>query len=275
MDLAGKVIVVTGAASGIGAAIARRCAAERPAGVIVADIDEPGAEKIAAEVEALGAPARGVRVDVTSSVDVAAMVVLAEATFGPIDVFVQNAGIAVGGGFDATDAEWDAAWKVNVLSHVIGARAVVPGMIERGGGYLVHTVSAAGMLSAPGAAPYSVTKHAALAFAEQLAYTHKDQGIRVSALCPMGVNTPLLMNEDSGLSPTGQAAVLAAGNVIEPEDVADVVIDGIRSERFLMLPHPEAAQHEHNRITDRDAYISAMAMYTAFAADQAAGGDQS
>jgi NAD(P)-dependent dehydrogenase (short-subunit alcohol dehydrogenase family) len=272
MRLEGRVVVVTGAGSGIGAALCRRFAAERPAGIVVADLDLAGAERTAADVEAVGTGALAIRTDVGVEADVQAMVAAAEARFGPVEVLCQNAGIARGGGAEAPDGDWAASWAVNVMAHVYGARAVLPGMLERGEGYLVHTCSAAGLLTNPGAAPYAVTKHAAVAFAEWLAMTHGDQGLRVSALCPQGVNTPML--NPPGATPQGddrigQSAVKAAGGVLEPDQVADVVVEGIDAERFLILPHPEVAEFVRRKAADHDRWLGGMRRLVARAAGRA------
>jgi NAD(P)-dependent dehydrogenase (short-subunit alcohol dehydrogenase family) len=259
MRAEGRVVVVTGGASGIGAALCRRIAQERPAGVVVADLDLEAAGQTAADVEACGAPAAAVRVDVASEADVQAMVQAAVDRFGPVDILCQNAGIARAGGVDASDQDWADSWAVNVMAHVYGARAVLPSMLARGSGYLVHTCSAAGLLTSPGAAPYAATKHAAVAFAEWLSVTHGDQGIGVSALCPQGVNTPML---DGGLQGSsgelGSRAVRAAGAVLEPDEVAEVVVAGIAEERFLLLPHPEVAEFVRRKATDPDRWLAGM-----------------
>jgi NAD(P)-dependent dehydrogenase (short-subunit alcohol dehydrogenase family) len=253
MRAEGKVVVVTGGASGIGAALCRRFAAERPAGVVVGDLDIGGARRTAAEVEEAGAAAMAVPVDVGREAEVRALVAAAADRFGPVDIFCQNAGIARAGGADASDDDWGDSWAVNVMAHVYGVRAVLPSMLDRGAGYLVHTCSAAGLLTSPGAASYAVTKSAAVAFAEWLAVAYGDQGIRVSALCPQGVNTPMLDSPDAGAQ-----AVRAAGAVLEPEEVADVVVDGVGDERFLLLPHPEVAEFVRRKAADPDRWLAGM-----------------
>jgi NAD(P)-dependent dehydrogenase (short-subunit alcohol dehydrogenase family) len=259
MRAEGRVVVVTGGASGIGAALCRRLAQEGPAGVVVADIDLDGALRTAAEVEAGGVPAAAVRVDVAVEGDVRAMVGEAVGRFGPVDILCQNAGIARAGGADAPDQDWADSWAVNVMAHVYGARAVLPSMLARGSGYLVHTCSAAGLLTSPGAAPYAATKHAAVAFAEWLAVTHGDQGIRVSALCPQGVNTPMLDGGPAGSTgELGSRAVRAAGAVLEPDEVAEVVVAGMAEERFLLLPHPEVAEFVRRKAVDPDRWLAGM-----------------
>src|SRR5262249_36157106 len=171
-----------------------------------------------------------------------------------------NAGIATGGGVDAPDADWQKIWDVNLMAHVYAARAVLPHMLSRGDGYLLQTASAAGLLSQPGDAPYSVTKHAAVALAEWLAITYGDQGIKVSCLCPMAVDTNMFRGGAEALDgPMGGAAGAAAvQGVLPPEDVADVVVAGLRDERFLILPHPEVATFERRRTGDRDRWLAGM-----------------
>src|SRR5215213_9718598 len=217
MRVEGKVVVVTGAGRGIGRALARRFAAEGAKGVAVGDVDQDGAEAVAAEIASTGVGALGLRTDVGVERDVRALVDAAEAAFGPVDLCCSNAGIAVGGGVEATDDDWQRIWDVNVMAHVYAARAVLPSMLERGEGYLLNTASAAGLLTNLGTAPYSVTKHAAVGLAEWLAITHGDQGIKVSCLCPQGVDTDLLR---AGAQDASGATVLAQG-VIQPSDVAE------------------------------------------------------
>ncbi|GLH98876.1 SDR family oxidoreductase [Phytohabitans aurantiacus] len=254
MRMAGRVVVVTGGAGGIGAALARRFAAEGAEGVVVADIDGAAADAVAGP---LGERAIAVEVDVADEDRVQALVAAAEARYGRIDLFCANAGITVGTGIEASGAEWARAWAVNVLSHVYAARAVLPAMLARGEGYLLHTCSAAGLLTAVGDAPYTVTKHAALGLAEWLAITYGDRGIRVSALCPQGVRTPML---DDGLAAghVGALVTAASGAVLTPDEVADAVVDGLAAERFLILPHPEVASYTRKKAADPDAWLSAM-----------------
>jgi NAD(P)-dependent dehydrogenase (short-subunit alcohol dehydrogenase family) len=181
-------------------------------------------------------------------------------TFGPVDVFCANAGIGTGMGLEAPDDVWDAILNVNVRAHVIAARQLVPGWIERGEGYFVATASAAGLLSQIGDAPYSVTKHAAVAFAEWLSITYGDAGVRVSCLCPMGVRTPLVLNGLKLEGPQGLGArvVEASGKLLEPDDVAGNVVDTMREERFLVLPHPEVLEYLRHKGTDYDRWLAGM-----------------
>jgi len=245
MQIDGKVVVVTGGASGIGAALCRRFAKEGARGVVVADRDGAGAAKIAEEISGIAVPT-----DVSVEADIQRLVARAIERFGPVDLFCSNAGIAIDGGFEVPDTEWRRIMDINFMAHVYAARAVVPSMIERGGGYLLTTASAAGLLTQVGSAPYAVTKHAAVAFAEWLSITYGDQGIRVSCLCPQGVRTGML-NEKSG------PAFLLVG-MIEPEQVADRVIEGIAAEQFLILPHPEVKEYMQRKTGDYDRWLRGM-----------------
>jgi NAD(P)-dependent dehydrogenase (short-subunit alcohol dehydrogenase family) len=250
MELKDKVVVVTGGASGIGRALCRRFAAEGARGVVVADLAGDGAAAVAEEIGGLG-----VSTDVSVEADIRTLVDTAESTYGPIDLFCSNAGIAIGGGVDVADEAWDRIWGINVMAHVYAARAVLPGMLARGSGYLLATASAAGLLTNLGAAPYAVTKHAAVALAEWLAITHGDAGIKVSCLCPQGVRTPMLL----GGSDAGEdAANMLMPGAIEPEDVADAVVEGLEAERFLILPHPEVAEYFRRKADDYDRWLAGM-----------------
>lgn len=247
MEVEGRVVVVTGGAQGIGRALARRFASAGASGVVVADINAAGAEAAAKEI---GATA--VACDVTDESSVKSLIDEALDAFGRIDIFCSNAGIAVGGGPEASVDDWNRIWAVNVLSHVLIARHVLPGMLARNEGYLLGTVSAAGLLNHVFAAPYGTTKAAALSFFEWLAIAHGDEGIRVSCLCPQGVRTEMLAAE----SRTGLEFLTA--NALEPEQVADIVLDGIRSEKFLILPHPEVAEYFQRKATDYDRWLNGM-----------------
>jgi NAD(P)-dependent dehydrogenase (short-subunit alcohol dehydrogenase family) len=247
MEVGGRVVVVTGAARGIGRALARAFSAAGAAGVVVADIDGKGAESVAREIKGTA-----VACDVADESSVQAMVEKAESTYGRIDIVCSNAGIAVGGGPEAANEDWQRIWAVNVMSHVLIARHVLPGMLARREGYLVGTISAAGLLNHVFAAPYGATKAAALSFFEWLAIAHGDDGIRVSCLCPQGVRTDMLAAESRlGLE-------FLTANAVEPEQVADVVIDGIRQEKFLILPHPEVAEYFQRKATDYDRWLNGM-----------------
>jgi NAD(P)-dependent dehydrogenase (short-subunit alcohol dehydrogenase family) len=248
VELTNKVIVVTGAARGIGRALARRFASSSPKAVIVADIDGRGAAATAHEIGGAS-----VTCDVSREADVARLIQHVESEHGGIDLFCSNAGIAVGGGPEAPDSEWQRIWEVNVMAHVYVARHVLPGMLARNDGYLIGTVSAAGLLNHFFAAPYGVTKAAALSLFEWLAIVHGDQGIRVSCLCPQGVRTDMLEKERSQLG----IDFLTAG-AMEPEAVADAVVRGIGEERFLILPHPEVAEYFHRKADDYDRWLRGM-----------------
>ena len=250
MELKDRVAVVTGGASGIGRALARRFAAEGARGVVVADLEGTAAPAVADEIGGLA-----VATDVSVEADVIRLVEAAEREYGPIDLFCSNAGIAVGGGVEAPNEDWQRTWEVNFMAHVYAVRAVLPAMLARGEGYLLHTASAAGLLTNIGAAPYSVTKHAVVALAEWLSITHGDQGLKVSCLCPQGVNTNMLLG---GAEETGASVVRAAANVLEPEDVADAVVQGLADERFLILPHPEVADYFRRKADDYDRWLAGM-----------------
>lgn len=254
MELAGKNVVVTGGGSGIGRAMSTRFAAEGAA-VTVADLDATGAGETVATINQGGGRARAQATDVADEAQVKALVTGAEEAYGPIDLFCSNAGVGVGGGPEAPDADWALAWDVNVMAHVYAARAVLPGMTARGEGYLLQTASAAGLLTNIGAAPYSVTKHAAVAFAEWVAITYGDQGVKVSCLCPQGVRTPMLLG---GIGASAGDAVLAAGGMLEPADVAEAVVQGLRTEEFLILPHPEVRTYLQQKVSDYDRWLRGM-----------------
>lgn len=251
MELTGRNIVITGAGSGIGRALARRFAAEGPETLVVADINLEAAEATAREVGG-----HAVRADVGREDEIKALIARAEELGGPIDVFFSNAGVpGPGGGPEASDEEWDQAWRVNVMAHVWAARALLPSMVERGDGYLLSTASAAGVLTQVGALVYSVTKHAAVSVAEWLAITYGDAGVKVSCLCPLGVRTPML---DGALEDTVGAAALLADELLEPEEVAEVVLDAIRAERFLILPHAKVGEYMARRGADDDRWVAGM-----------------
>lgn len=217
--------------------------------MVVCDLD---AEAAAGAARAIGPGARGAGCDVTDEAAVRSLVEEVLATDGPIDLFCANAGIAGGGDIETPDAVWQRMWDVHLMAHLYSARAVLPSMLARGRGHLLHTASAAGLLMAPGDAPYSVTKHAAVAFAEWLSVTYGDRGIGVSCLCPQGVRTDLLMDLE------GAAADWLRSEMIEADAVADAVIDGLRSDRFLILPHPGVAEYTVRRATDPERWLRSM-----------------
>lgn len=246
MQLANTIVVVTGGASGIGRALCRRFKAEGAQAVVVVDMNGPGAEAVAAEIGGVAMTA-----DVSRESDILHVIDQTERNIGPIDLFCSNAGIARSGGVETPDKAWQKSWEVNVMSHIYAARALVPRMIERGGGYLLNTVSAAGLLNQIGSASYGVTKHAAIGFGEWLAITHGHQGIKVSVLCPQAVRTAMLSDNDS----TRAASV---DGLMEPEELAETVIDGLRAERFLILPHPEVLEYMRRKTGDYDRWLKGM-----------------
>lgn len=247
MNLKNKVTVVTGGANGIGRALCRRFAAEGARAVVVADLNAAAAVQVAGEIGGLA-----VECDVAREADILSLVKRVTERHGLIDLFCSNAGILVKGGIEATNAGWQSIWDVNVMAHIYAARAVLPAMLERGGGYLLQTVSAAGLLTIPGSAPYAVTKHAALALAEWLAFTYGGRGIKVSALCPMGVRTEMLLKDESSV------ASLLMDTAVEPETVAEAVVKGIAEERFLILPHPEVAEYFRHKAADHEHWLLSM-----------------
>ena len=246
MDLDGRIVVVTGGANGIGLALAQRFAREGAAGVVVADKD-PRALDVAA-----GIGGRAAVVDVSVEGDVVRLVAETLAAYGRIDLFCSNAGIFTAGGEETSDLDWDRTWRVNVMAHVYAARAVVPPMLAAGGGYLLQTASAAGLLTQIGSAPYTVTKHAVVALAEWLAITYGDRGLKVSCLCPQGVRTGML---DAA---TGPAHAFVASTAIDPAQVVDAVMEGLHAERFLILPHPEVSDYLRRKTDDYDRWIRGM-----------------
>lgn len=251
MQVKDKVIVVTGGANGIGEAMCRRFVQENARAVVVTDIDEKRVKKVAAELGSLG-----IRADVTIESDIAHVVERTEKEVGPIDLFCSNAGIISSDapGWTAASCDnhtWQKSWEIHVMAHVYAARAVLPGMIKRREGYLLNTSSAAGLLNQIGSAPYSVTKHAAIGFAESLAITHKNDGINVSVLCPQAVRTQMVAgNEDGSASVDG---------IMEPDEVVEFVIQGLAEEKFLILPHPEVKTYYQRKASDYDRWLSGMA----------------
>jgi NAD(P)-dependent dehydrogenase (short-subunit alcohol dehydrogenase family) len=245
MKVADRHVVVTGGANGIGAAMARRFA-DAGARVVVADLDEEALMAVAAETGGLGVPT-----DVRHEHQIASLIAAAEARYGPIDLFCSNAGIVVEGGEDASDAAWERSIAVNLLAHIYAARVLVPRMLARGGGYLLNTASAAGLLTQIGSAPYSVTKHGAVAFAEWLSITYGDEGLKVSVLCPQAVRTNMTAGTEAG-------GVAGVDGMLEPEAVADAVIEGLDAERFLILPHPVVADYFRRKADDYDRWLRGM-----------------
>jgi NAD(P)-dependent dehydrogenase (short-subunit alcohol dehydrogenase family) len=250
MKLSGRVVVVTGAAGGIGRALALRSAAEG-ARVAATDVQADALERVSGE---LGPGHLALVADVTDGDAMDALLRSVAAELGPVDVFFANAGVAIGEDpIDTPDEVWDQAFAVNIRAHILAARRLLPGWLERGEGYFVATASAAGLLTQIGSAPYAVTKHAAVAFAEWLSVTYGERGIRVSCLCPMGVRTA--MTQDDHL---GTRVVRSAGAMLEPEQVADAVIEAIDQERFLILPHPEVLTFFQRKAMDYDRWLAGM-----------------
>lgn len=247
MDLKDKVAVVTGGASGIGAASARAFAA-RGARVVVADINSEGASTVAEEIGGFA-----VGCDISREDEVNALVAECEQELGPVDVFFSNAGVATGGDPLTTPIDvWNDQWQINVMAHVFAVRAVLPGMLERGSGYLVHTSSMAGILTTHGNLTYATTKHAVVGLAEWLSVTYHDRGIRVSLLAPLGVRTPMLGDTNSPFAQT------AAGPIKEPEEVAQQVVQAIDSEQFLILTDPIAQTWMERKSTDLERWLTGM-----------------
>ncbi|HJP35530.1 MAG TPA: SDR family oxidoreductase [Gammaproteobacteria bacterium] len=246
MDIKNKIAVITGGASGIGAALARRFHAEGAAAIAVADVQEELLTTVAASVDGIAVPC-----DVTAESDIQNLVERVEAELGPIDIFCSNAGIARLGDEDVSNDEWQLNWDIHVMAHVYAVRAVAPKMAARGGGYLIHTASAAGLLSHIQSATYSVTKHAAVAFAEWVSIKYRDQGVRVSVLAPQAVRTPMTERPEG-------AAVASVDGMIEPEALADCVIETMAREEFLILPHPEVREYLLGKATDVDRWLAGM-----------------
>ncbi len=257
-----NVAVVTGGGHGIGEALCRRLAQDNIK-VVVADLDYVAAQEVAAEIDGVA-----VKVDVGDESDMTAMINKVEETVGPINMFVSNAGLVFGDGKSGSasadgvlapvDDRWEISWRVNVMAHVYAARVLVPRMVERGGGYLVNTASAAGLLSSIGDAAYSVTKHAAVGFAEALAIRHGDEGIKVSMVCPQAVATRML---DLAVGPGAEENVFGgadADGILTPEQVADCIVDGVANGQFLIVPHPEVLGYFQRKAADYDRWVSGM-----------------
>ena len=249
MELKDKIAVVTGGASGIGAELCRRFMAEGAKAVVVVDRNDEGAEKGARECGG-----RPMHADVSVEADIIRVIEDTESKIGPIDLMVSNAGVScrdVDTAASAANEDWERIWQINVMAHIYAARALLPLMISRGGGYFFHTASAAGLLSQIGSAPYAVTKHAAVAFAESIAITHGDQGIKVSVLCPQAVRTAMTAGHEGG-------GIAAVDGMIEPSQLADTVIEALAEERFLILPHPEVLTYMQRKTNDYDRWLGGM-----------------
>src|ERR1700710_1517870 len=246
MHIKDKVCVVTGAASGIGEAVARAYAEAGARGVVVADLKSSRERlaNVAGEIDGLAVTA-----DVGLEADVKALIAATEAKFGPVDMFFSNAGLSRKGQESADDADWDVSWRVHVMRHVFAARALVPGMLARGSGYLLNTASAAGLLASLNSMPYGVTKHAAVALAEHLAIQYGDRGIRVSLLCPQSVQT--------GMTTAGPSAARVDG-VLQPAEVARMVIEAMAAERFLILSHPTVQEYMLRKASNVERWLTGM-----------------
>lgn len=249
MQIKGKVVVVTGGASGIGKSLCERFAQEGASAVVVSDINQAGIDETVADISA-NTRALGVKTDVSVEEEVNQLVAKTLDQFDHIDLFCSNAGIFTAGGENVSTEAWQTIWDINVMSHVFAARAVLPGMLARGQGYLLNTSSAAGLLSQVGSAPYSVTKHAAIGFAEWLSISYGNKGIKVSVLCPQAVRTAMTAGGDGG--------VAGLDGMLEPEKLADTVIETLEQERFLVLPHPEVLTYMRRKTDDYDRWLGGM-----------------
>jgi NAD(P)-dependent dehydrogenase (short-subunit alcohol dehydrogenase family) len=247
MELKNKIVVVTGGGNGIGEALVKRFHLEGAKALVVADLDGEAASQVAKEVGGLS-----VQMDVSKESEIIDLVEHTEQEIGPIDLFCSNAGIAGHSNLTTPIDEWQRLWDVNVMSQIYAARAVVPRMIERGGGYLLNTSSAAGLLNQIGSASYGVTKHASVGFGEWVSLTHGHQGIKVSMLCPQAVRTAMVAD--------GSAVAQAAGvdGMLEPDELAIAVVEGLRQESFLILPHPEVLDYMRRKTADYDRWVKGM-----------------
>lgn len=259
-----SVSIVTGGCGGIGSALAQRLL-EHGASVVVTDLDEDRVSATVAALETVG-PGRvaGLPGDCAAEVHVQALIDLATQRFGPVDLYAANAGVGLGQGLEASESDWATSIDVNVLAHVRAARLLTPEWLERGRGYFLSTASAAGLLTQIGSPTYSVTKHAAVAFAEWMSVTYGSRGIAVSCLCPMGVNTAMLTGGAESEDETarrGARAVTAAGKVLEPLEVADAVVEALGTEQFLILPHEQVLEFYRRKGSDYDRWIAGMRRY--------------
>ncbi len=256
MEIKDKVAVITGAASGIGRALGERFRAEGARGLVLADLNEDGVSEVAARLDATG-----LRCDVSDEAQIQALAAAAEAAYGPVDIFCSNAGVFFEGDEDQPDAEIDASWRINTLSHLYAARAVAPGMAARGTGYLLNTASAAGILLQVDSVAYTLSKHAALGLAEWLAVKYGPKGVGVSVLCPQGVRTGMTAGRDD--SPA------MVDGALEPEDVAEAVVQGMAEERFLIFPHDQVHDYMARKAADRDRWLRGMSRVRANLMDEA------
>ena len=245
MDIKDKIVVVTGAAGGIGRALAVRFKQGGAKLVVCSDLNLAGVQETADMVQGIA-----FETNVAKEEDIKTLIETVESDHGPIDLFCSNAGIGVPGGAEASNESWQTIWDINVMAHIWAARHIIPRMVERGGGYLLNTSSAAGLLTQLGSAPYAVTKHAAVGLAEWLAITHGDQGIKVSVLCPQAVRTAMTADNPDGIA--------SIDGMMEPETVAQACIEAIDKETFLVLPHEEVLQYMRNKTNDYDRWIGGM-----------------
>jgi len=245
MEIKDKVIVITGGASGIGRAMARRFTSEGAKQVVIADLNAEGLQEVADEIGAHAIP-----INVSVEAEVKHLIETAENDYGQIDLLCNNAGIGVGGGPETPNDDWQRIWEINVMAHVYAARAAIPAMVARGDGYIMNTASAAGLLTQVGSAPYAVTKHAAVSFAEWLSVTYGGRGLKVSVLCPQAVRTAMTAGNPDG--------VASVDGMMEPEVLCDCVVEALREEQFLVLPHPEVLTYMQRKSGDYDRWIKGM-----------------
>ena len=245
MDIKDKVIVITGGASGIGRAMAQRFTQEGAKQIVIADLNEDGLNGVAEEIGA-----RAIVANVANESDVKNLISTTESDYGQIDLLCNNAGIGTGGGPETPNEDWTRIWEINVMAHVYAARAALPTMIARGDGYIMNTASAAGLLTQVGSAPYAVTKHAAVSFAEWLSITYGDRGLKVSVLCPQAVRTAMTADNPDG--------VASIDGMMEPDELCDSVVETLRAETFLVLPHPEVLTYMQRKTGDYDRWLKGM-----------------
>ena len=245
MEVKDKIIIITGAASGIGRAMARRFTAEGAKQLIIADLNADGLREVAEEIGAHAIPT-----NVAIESEVTHLIESAEKEYGQIDLLCNNAGIGVGGGPETPNEDWQRIWNINLMAHVYAARAAIPGMLARGEGYIMNTASAAGLLTQVGSAPYAVTKHAAVSFAEWLSVTYGDRGLKVSVLCPQAVRTAMTADNPDG--------VASIDGMMEPEVLCDSVVETLRQEKFLVLPHREVLTYMQRKAGDYDRWLKGM-----------------
>ncbi len=262
MELDGKVAIVTGGASGIGRALAAQLAAHGTR-VVVGDVDESGNHGTVSAIRANGGAAVSLRADAADESDIAALISLADREFAPVDIYVANAGVVGAPGLGAED-DWDLVLDVNLRAHIRAARLLLPRWRSVGSGYFVSVASAAGLLTQLGAAGYAVSKHAAVGFAEWLAVTHGDEGIGVSCVCPLGVETPLLQRIRVANDPDarlGASAIERSAEVLSADHVAAATVDAVRSGQFMVLPHPDLLEMYRHKGGDYGRWIAGMRRY--------------